>query len=486
MTMRRLSLNRRALLKGAAGISLALPTLEAMLDVNGEALAQGTAIPTRYGVCVAGTTHAGDNDPAPPLFAPDTVGRNYDLKTGTQPLGMFGDVRQHVSVISGLQIPMGVAGQTPPAGGWEYDFHIQAKSPLLTGKPHPGVGSHGVGGASSDQIVSDAIAGPTVHKALVYRVQAGWYLTVASPSGRDLISYREDASGVRAIPATVSPRAAFDALFSGFTGPDPTASAQLDFQLRQRKSILDLVKRRTERLMPKLGLADQARLQRHLDEIRDLERRVNAFMPPATTTCQKPADPVDPAVGVPGDDGAFTSSVGYSDEETRATLLTDMIALAFACDLSRVAALQYTMFQSHMNMYALTGYLNDLHGVGHNLGNGPAAECMAWHVKHFARLVSKLRDLPEGAGTVLDNTALVFLPEGGHGRDPDTGRLNRSHSTENMVALIAGHAGGLKPGKHVVAGGAHVGNVICSAMKAAGGPDRLGDVSGVLPELFTV
>src|SRR5262249_35733385 len=107
-----------------------------------------------------------------------------------------------------------------------------------------------------------------------------------------------------------------------------------------------------------------------------------------------------------------------------------------------------------------------------------------WHMKHFAYLVGKLRDTPEGAGKLIDNTVALFLHEGGHGLDTATGNKNSTHSTENMACLIAGRAGGLQPGKHVAATGKHPANVVVSAMKAVGLAEKLGEVSGAIPELF--
>ena len=80
----------------------------------------------------------------------------------------------------------------------------------------------------------------------------------------------------------------------------------------------------------------------------------------------------------------------------------------------------------------------------------------------------------------------VFLHEGGHGLDPSSGKQNSSHSSERMACLIAGRAGGLKPGRHVVATNKHPAQVLICAMNAVGvNTPALGEVSGAMPELFT-
>jgi hypothetical protein len=329
----------------------------------------------------------------------------------------------------------------------------------------------------------------------------GWYLSVSAPYGRDAISYKADPKGGRPIPIppTVSPRAAFDALFGTFTPPagSPDRTAQ-DLALRKRKSVLDLVHGHLQQLStsPKLGAADRTRLSRHFDEIRDLERQITTLPPVATATCRKPMDPgADSAPGgAQGTNAAgentYATNLGYSGEEERARIFCDLVHMAFTCDLTRVGTLMFTMFQSHMNMYPLTGQRCDCHEVGH--GGDPASKgtkgvskVIAWHMKHFAYLLGKLRDTPEGAGKLLDSCAVLFLHEGGHGLDTATGKQNSTHSTENMACLIAGRAGGLKPGKHVAAKDKHPANVLISAMNAVGLAGNLGEISGGIPELFT-
>jgi hypothetical protein len=242
--------------------------------------------------------------------------------------------------------------------------------------------------------------------------------------------------------------------------------------------------------MPKLGTADSQKMQQHFDAVRDLERQVSAIPPPQVGGCMQLPDPgADPPVGgdQPNTNGmnGYSTNLGYSDEDTRAKVFCDLICMAFTCDLTRVASLMFTMAQSHMNTFSLIGQPYDVHELGHSSPQRTAAmsQAIAWHMKHFGYLVAKLRDTPDGAGTLLDSCAITFLHEGGHGLDPSSGKVWSSHSTENMCCLIAGRAGGLKPGKHVVAAGMHPANVLISAMNAVGVPGGLGEVSGAIPAL---
>ena len=489
-----LKITRRAALRGMGGVAIALPTLEIMLDRHGEAYAQGQPLPKRYLVCFGGQSLGGDGDPLHNDYVPNTVGAGYDLKSALAPLA---GVQSEVSVVSGLTIPTANGGAVPVAGRRD-DFHVSSLSPLFAGVRSPDNTS--ASGPTSDQIVAAAIAGNTPFKSLAYRVQVDWYLGVSAPYGRDIMSYKASPSGGKPLPIVpvVSPRDAFTALFSNFTPPTTTADqARQDFLLRSRKSVLDLVGGKLQKLAAntQLGKSDQQRLQQHADEIRDLERQISAVPPPSTAICQKPADPgTDPTPGGPqgvdaGGTNTYGTNLGYSDEEARARVFCDLVHMAFACDLTRVTSLMFTMFQSHMNVYALCGAHCDLHELGHNgdpviRGTLAVSKMIAWHMKHFGYLIGKLRDTPEGGGKLIDNVAALFLHEGGHGLDTATGKLNSTHSTENMACLIAGRAGGLRPGQHVVATGKYPANVIISAMKAVGLPESLGEVSGAIPGLF--
>ncbi|MCA9708852.1 MAG: DUF1552 domain-containing protein [Myxococcales bacterium] len=480
-------LGRRTFLRGIGGVAVALPTLEIMLDRHGTALAGGGALPHRFLVSFDGGALGADNDPMHNAYAPDTVGPGYDLKTAIMPLGDYGNVRDEVSVVSGLRIPYGTG--PIPAGGWAQDFHIQALGPLISGMRNNATDDYGVNGPTADQIVADAIGGETTFRSLAYQVQASWYLTQSAPYGRDVISYRSEGGNIVANPGQTSPRLAYQALFTGFVPPDPGQAADLLYELEKRRSVLDRVGASIDTLMPQLGAADRQRMQRHLDEIRDLEMRLSAAPPDAGAGCQMLPDPgADPPVG--GDNASaggsdYDVNAGWSNESARARIFADLIHMAFTCDLTRSVAWLMTMAQSHMNIHPITGIPYDQHELGHGGGTTEdMGRVRAWHIDHFAYLVARLRDTPEAAGAVLDRCAMVHLNEAGHGYDPGSGNMLSTHSTENMCCLIAGRAGGLAPGQHVVADGMHPGNVLNSAMQAVGVDQDLGEVTGRIDALF--
>ena len=480
-------LHRRAFLAGIGGTVVGLPLLECMLDSHAEVLAQtGEPLPTRYIICFGGHSLGADNDSIHNMYVPDTVGPNYDLKLALEPLAEQ-QIQDHVSVISGLEIDWAARnGGTTPAGGRHDGFHLASMSPLLSGVRSE-VDGRTVRGITSDQVVAQAIGQNTIHESLVYRVQASWYLDQSAPYGRDLISYRGENDP---IDATVSPQQAWNSLFQGFVPPDPVDAERRDFMLRGRKSVLDLVRGSYERLHPNLGAADRLVIERHFQQIFELEERVNAIPPVAEGICSAPIDPgMDPLIGgdnsVNGGDG-FDINAGYSDEDSRAAVLSDLIHMAAACDLSRVASLQYTMAQSHMNMYPLIQIPYDLHEIGHSSPRRTegVSTAIRWHVGHWARMVKRFADTPEGDGDMLDNTVIIYLNEGGHGYDPEGVRDDSSHSTERMAMMVAGRVGGLVPGQHIATSAAHPAHVLITAMQAVGvQTDTLGEVTGTIPQL---
>jgi hypothetical protein len=503
-------LPRRTLLRAMGGIAVGLPVLECMLNRNGDAYAQSGALPLRYAIVFAGQAIGGDDweedksqvmgnriTQTGDFIVPAETGPGYAPTTPLKPLvdaGLLGDF----TLVSGLKIPFSassVDAADVPAGGAFRDFHGGGAGPLLCGTRSTS-SSFTCRSATSDQLVAKANPGPAIG-SLVLRAQPVWYLSGSEFAGRQYVSYVGDRDPVE---AAVSPLIVYRSLFDGFTPGTSSADAQHDFDLRARTSVLSLILDKRDRLVGKVGAADKQRLERHFDEIRDLETRIGNMATGGGGACQKPTQPGDdPAVG--GNNAGSTAdeiatNTGYSDEDTRARLLADLIHMAFVCDLTRTATLQITSFQSHMNVYPITEKLGlpvraDLHECGHNgdpdnRGTLPVSLCLQWHVSHYAYLLDKMKSTPEGAGTLLDNSAVIFMPEAGHGVQlNDATAVNQTHSVEKMVLLVAGRAGGLAPQGHLVKTGTHPGQVLLSAMQAVGyAGDQLGEVSGTVPELF--
>jgi hypothetical protein len=499
-------MHRRSFLRGAGGVAVGLPVLECMLNGNGTAFAGGSSLPKRYAILFAGQSIGGDNwaknasriagqnvTEDGHFIAPLEEGPGYTLTTPLLPLAGLED---DFSVVSNMRIPYdGTADPSnidmiPPGGAFR-GFHGGVKSPLLSGVRSTS-SSYSANGITSDQVIANMHGG----ESMVFRAQPSFYLAGYSFAGRQNISYSGPNTPVE---AQHSPQNAFMSLFGNFTPDNEADLAILDFTLRSRRSVLDLITSKRQRVLGQVGSADRIRLERHYDELRDLEMRISAI-DPGDGACQKLDDPgADPSVG--GDNagagsGSIETNTGWSDETLRTQTFADIIHMAFVCDLFRAASLQITAFQSHMNVHVPTSDLGipmlaDLHEIGHNgdtenRGQIAVSTCLQWHVDLYAHLVRKLKDTDEGAGSVLDNCAIIFTPEGGHGTQLDDGSSqNQAHSVEEMCMLIAGRAGGLTPGKHVRTANVHPARVLISGMRGVGyEEDTLGEVSGVIPELF--
>jgi hypothetical protein len=508
--MKGIRLSRRTMLRGIGGALVGLPILECMLNSKGEAFAQaGGGLPKRYAIVFAGQAIGGDGwaedmqmvggvrtTEAGHFIVPAQTGAGYTLTTPLQPLNALVN---DFSLVSNLSIPYSktsTEGSQVPPGGAFRDFHGGGCGPLLCGtrSTSPSFTCQSI---TSDQVISDLNKGLTSVDHIVVRAQPSWYLSGSSFAGRQYISY---AQGGEKIEAQTSPQIVFRSLFGGFVPDDGAEAAQHEFNQRSRKSVLSLITAKRQALVSKVGAADRMRLERHFDEIAALEKRIDAAPPVVAGACQLPPDPgADLPVG--GDNaGSGSDSIGtntgYSGETERARLLADLIYMAFVCDITRAATLQLTVFQSHMNVFPITEAMGtpiraDLHEVGHNgdqqnRGQLPVSLCLQWHISHYAYLLDKLKSATEGAGNALDNSAIVFLPEAGHGTQlNDATSQNQTHSVEKMVMLVGGRAGGLAPGRHIDATGKHPVQGLISAMQAAGYTgDTLGEVTGNVPELF--
>jgi hypothetical protein len=471
------TLSRRAVLRGAGGAALSLPLLDAMLDRRVEAAVAGTR---RYLVVFGGVSIG-------PAAAPRSAGAAYDLGPGLRALGgkqadpalPYPSVQGEFQVVSGLRIPAG--SPIPPAGRQGF-FHSSHQSPLLAGVRSSTLNDGPLGhanckamGPTSDQLLVPLLGQGTKFPSLEYRAQPEVYREPDPNKG--IMSWRKDTGG-QIIPNApiASPKIAFDQLFRGFTASNPTDAARQQALADQDRSVLDLVQTRSGRLMARIGSSDRQRLERHFDEIRQLELRIGQVAGSSFGgACKQLPDPGnDPSIAVTG---TAARGIGWADEESRAQVMSDLIVTAFACDLTRVASLMITYAQSFVSAKNICGNAADLHAIGH--GNGSTtqmAQLVSWHLKFVAGIADRLRNIQEPDGNVLSKSAIVFLTEGGWSGDP--------HSTEAMMAVIGGRAGGLKPGKHVVAPGKHPASVVLSAMRAVGHQGPLGEVNDTIPELF--
>lgn len=474
--MKPIRLRRRTVLRGAFGTLLGLPLLECMLDRNGTALAGGVGLPLRYFLlhCPTSLVTSGSTTDG---MTPTQTGFGYDIRPVLQPLADRA-VQADVSVVSGL-----FAAPLDIPGGYNVDYHGQAPYAVMTGT------RSGFSGTtwrpqnfSADQVAVQRLAPPTTFPFLYYQLDAqtgGTTVCYEQTQGFD----GEPAIVYKGIDPQTSPALAYHQLFTGFSPPGDMPDPKAELERRLRLSSLSYTKDQIGSLRARLGAADKLTLDEHLERVRELEKRIASTSGVVSPACKDPAlgaDPPDVSTDVP-------------DQEARAAMFVDLIGMAFACDMTRVITLGGASVMTGTGMrHPLWNGIGGLHGeVQHTAEQADLDAANAWFVDVYARLIARFKETPEGAGTVLDNTAAMFVMEGGKGLTADPNRSgdgggDPNHSVDNAVALIGGYAGGLKPGQHVSLTGQdlHPSMVMTTAFKALGVDPTLGEISGSIDALF--
>jgi hypothetical protein len=321
--------------------------------------------------------------------------------------------------------------------------------------------------ASIDQVIADAVA-----KQVALPLRS---LHLAAMRGGNAYYnccfYRGE--GLPVAPEQ-SPAAAARKLFMGAGG---RTSVELTRRLAERKSLLDSSVQDLARLGQTLGVDDRRKVAAHMDSVREVERQVSRL---ADSRCAGPAVPElqKSAENYP----AFINSH------------TDIIVNAFKCDLTRVATLQVSDYNGDGISFPWLGELGkattfktrDHHDLAHNPKTtlGPKegkARADAWFVQQFTTMVRKFKDVPEGTGSMLDSTAILFA---NHITD------GARHNYDNLPLILAGRAGGyLKTGRFLRARARTATNQLYVGLAAAMGvalpKQSFGDVeyAGLLPGL---
>lgn len=233
------------------------------------------------------------------------------------------------------------------------------------------------------------------------------------------------------VTAQGSPQAAFDMLFKGFTGPTlpdrgtgtptpgtpspPIDTSALERARKQQQSVLNLVKDDLGRVRKLAGSEDQRKVDAHLDGISSLENRLKLMGGGATpTTPSAPSGGTSQAAPGTAAEGCAKPAFSVPTKiEDRVHIQMDLIAAAFACDLTRSASLQLGICDGGMDEAVPGG---DQHGTTHAVGDGKGrpADIEAhknfdrWYAARWAYLLGRLDSIKEGNGTVLDNTLVLF------------------------------------------------------------------------------
>jgi hypothetical protein len=401
-------LNRRGFLRGTlhgVAVSVALPFLDIFLNTNGDAMAaSGAPLPRRFGTWFFG---CGMN---PARWTPTAEGENWELTPELEPVA---PVRHRMNIISGHSVLLnGEANQVHRTGVF---------GTLCGGAPKE---ADTVEGPTLDVLISDQIGTKTRFRSLEM---------AATGSSRHSTSLR-DVSNVN--PAEPSPLSLYTRIFGpGFADPN-AAEFVPDPQIMLRKSALSIVGEDRKRLEKLLGHADRARLDQYFSSLRQLEQQLELQLqkPPPLEACYVPNAP-----------GETVTDTEIGNVIENHALMSDTLALALACDQTRVFNM---LFSNRASSLRMPGSADTHHTLTHEeprdpeLGYQPRATVFVQKsMEAWAHFVKTLDAVPEGDGTLLDNCLVMAHSE--------TSEAN-SHSVMGLPFMIAGNAGGrVKTGLHV-------------------------------------
>lgn len=434
--MKKVRVPRRLLLRGA-GVALALPFLEAMRSER--AVAQ-TLTPRRFVAFFV------PNGTDPGKWHPQGEGplRATDLNVCMQDMTGYAAEREW-----------------PAGAGFVEDVTLVSgvnHQPVCTAihSPAMALAAHKDGGepsvpkkATLDQFLADHIGTETPHRSLTFSATTDTEIT------QGFLSFRD---GGQAEDVFRDPAKIFDTLFRDLTD----TSGNLEQIRARRKSVLDYVKEDAKRLSGRLGAEDRQRVEKHLESVFELEKQIAST---AGAACVAPDRP----------ERAPNLHVKFKQ-------IVDLAVLALSCDLTRVVVLQYS------NSWGLDYVGYDLpdgigswsdHFISHKLGdtdratdldNLPQAEAKAiadarvittsrFKVRRFGYLINSLKAASTSTGNLLDESLVLYTSENGDGD---------SHARTNMPIMLAGHVGGFKTGRRVLANGAYTGSLHASIINYFG------------------
>jgi hypothetical protein len=436
------SLSRRRFLAGL-GATAALAPFVPILEVEAQ-----QAIPKR--LVLFFTPHATH---WPNWMAASSAGNNVVLGPILQPLAPY---LQKLAFIRGLGF--GTQAEDLPMA------HSQGFVELWTGSRRNA--DTFASSLSVDQYIANSLNSPTKFRTLELGVQS-----LGSAGGNSRMIY---SGSSQPIDPEQSPQNAFTRVFGGGVPAGQTTQTNAA-QLAQNKSVLDLVLGEVTSLQSRLGMADQQKLAAHAQAVRDLEVALQAPM-------QACAAPMAPG-------GTTNIQAGVPDMPTQLKQQMDILVATLACDLTRVASLQVS-FGDNDNLfpYAWLGIQEGHHSLTHDdptsaTVNSQLDQIYTWYSQQFLYFLQKLDSVPEGNGTLLDNTLVVWGSELGTYHD---------HMSWPVPFVLAGFsAGGLKTNQYINYGTTFVQHnrllvSICNAMGVSnvttfGGMD-VG--TGPLPGLF--
>jgi|SRR5579871_810099 len=440
-------ISRRTILRGV-GVTLALPLLDSMIPAQTPLSKAAAANPkTRFtGIFVP-------HGMAPGYWVPKTEGAGFEFTPIMSPLE---PLREKVNILSGLWCK----SAEPPPGTTGAD-HWVAAAYLCANKPKKTAGSDIYDGTTIDQMIAQKIGQET----LLPSIQLG----IEDPTGNssncgegyscaytNSISWQ---SPTKPLPMEINPQIVFERLFGDGSTPEERTSRR-----EQDRSILDSVTQSLARFQKDIGPSDRARLEEYLDDVRELERRLQIAAKASTAA---------PVSEVP-------SGVPDSFDE-HVKLQFDLQALAFQGDITRVSTLLYARDLT-ARVYPESGTNASFHGASHHAEDpkkiADYSKINRYHVQCLSYFLKKLDSIKEGNGTLLDHSLVLY--------GTNMGNSNQHWHFDVPHILAGGASGQLKGGRHLAYPSKTIstGNLLLSILDLYGiHQDSIGDSSGRLANL---
>jgi hypothetical protein len=407
--------SRRKFLRGC-GVALSLPWFESVLPRTTRAADAVVKPPIRSAFIYF------PNGVFEKLWVPEQTGRDYTLSPSLEPLA---PVRDDVLVLSGLD-------KKNSHGG---DGHYAKTANFLTGMPVTKTTGKNIssGGISVDQLIAQHTSQFTPLPSLELGTEPV-ISGIDSNVGYTRLygSYISWQSPTRPVAKEINPRLVYERLFGrSISGNSEKADSY--------RNLLDFVLEDARQLRPQLGRDDQFKMDEYLDSVRAVEQRIEYSVrhesqerSQDTTTAIEAARP-----GIPRD---FREHIA---------IMMDLMVLAFQTDSTRVCSLMFANDVSGRNFSFLDGVSGGHHELSHHENNeqkiAQYQKINRWHVQQFVNLLTKMKSIPEGEGTLLDNSMILF------GSSISDG--NR-HDPDNLPILLGGRAGGtLDTGRHIASEG---------------------------------
>jgi hypothetical protein len=435
---------RRTFLRGA-GVTLALPLLESMVPALTPLRLTAAAPVKRF----VGIWHP--HGAAPGYWSPVQEGKDFEFSFITKPLESF---RDRTVLITGLDMPEATATDEEPGGD-----HARGAVLLSGARPRRNAVSPYLG-ITIDQLIANKYGQDTILSSLQLGVEdtgnfgnCNWGYSCAYTNS---VSW---SSPTQPLPTQVNPRVVFERLFGDGTSQEERLAGR-----KQNASILDSVTRELGLFKKDLGADDRARVETYLQNIRELERRIRIAMSHSLN---------EPSADVP---------FGLPDSKhVHFRLMYDLLALAFEGDVTRSATFMLGRDLTGTS-FPESGFTGGWHGSSHH-GDKPEnvanyAKINRYHVQNLAYFCEKLRNIPDGDGSVLDH-ALIY-------KGSNMGNSHRHAHEKVPVILVGGIDGTFKGNRHLVFpdNTQRTSNMLVSILHLFGvEQDSIGTSTGTLPPL---